>query len=297
MIDQLIRGTAAGGGIRLVGAITTSLTAEARARHHLSYVATAALGRAMTAGLLLAAGMKRPGARVNIRVRGDGPLGGIFVDAGLDGTVRGYVDHPEIELPPNPHDQLDVGRAVGKVGYLYVLRDVGYGYPYSGTVELVSGEIGDDVAHYLAHSEQIPSVIALGSVLKTEQVMGAGGLLVQVLPKAAGDPELLDTLESRFSQLTGFTPLLQAGLSLKEVFGQLFGDLDLEVFPEVQLLRFYCPCSFDRMLGALKLLGLAELQDMVEKDHGAEAVCHFCNQVYQATEADLTRLIQSESSW
>ncbi|MBC7823150.1 MAG: Hsp33 family molecular chaperone HslO, partial [Candidatus Parcubacteria bacterium] len=134
MADQLIRATAADGGIRAVGVITTRLTEEARQRHKLSYVATAALGRTMAGGLLLASSMKRAESRVNIRVRGDGPLGGVLADAGLDGTVRGYVDHPEVELPPNDKGKLDVGGAIGQDGYVYVVRDVGYGYPYSSTV-------------------------------------------------------------------------------------------------------------------------------------------------------------------
>ncbi|MEM8810515.1 MAG: Hsp33 family molecular chaperone HslO, partial [Cyanobacteria bacterium P01_G01_bin.38] len=142
MADQLIRATAADGGIRVVGAITTRLVEVARQRHKLSYVATAALGRTMTAGSLLVSSMKRPESRVNVSVKGNGPLGSILVDAGLDGTIRGYVDNPSVELPPNNKGKLDVGGAVGREGYVYVLRDNGYGYPYSSTVELVSGEIG-----------------------------------------------------------------------------------------------------------------------------------------------------------
>ncbi len=292
MADQLIRATAAAGGIRAVGVITTRLTEEARRRHKLSYVATAALGRTMSAGLLLASNMKREGSRVNIRVKGKGPLGGILIDAGLDGTVRGYVDNPGVELPPNERGKLDVGGAVGHNGYLYVVRDVGYGYPYSSTVELVSGEIGDDIAHYLVTSEQTPSALVVGVFVGAEGVTAAGGILIQVLPKAARDEALVQTLESRVAKLSGFTPLLQADKTLPEILEQLLGDMDLVILPEVQLVRFHCGCSFDRVLGALKMLGEAELQDMIEKDNGAEATCHFCGEVYQASSHHLAQLIE-----
>ncbi|HEY9600171.1 MAG TPA: Hsp33 family molecular chaperone HslO [Allocoleopsis sp.] len=292
MADQLIRATAAEGGIRAVGVITTRLTEEARQRHDLSYVATAALGRTMTAGLLLASNMKREGSRVNIRVKGNGPLGGILIDAGLDGTVRGYVDNPGIELPPNERGKLDVGGAVGREGYLYVVRDVGYGYPYSSTVELVSGEIGDDVAHYLVTSEQTASALVVGVFVGAEGVTAAGGILIQILPKAATNEELIEVLESRISKLSGFTPLLQAGKTLPEILEDLLGDMGLVILPEIQMVRFDCGCSFDRVLGALKMLGEAELQDMIEKDKGAEATCHFCGEVYQASSDELAQLIE-----
>ncbi len=298
MADQLIRATAADGGIRAVGAITTRLTEEARQRHKLSYVATAALGRTMTAGLLMASSMKRVGSRINIRVKGDGTLGGMLIDAGLDGTVRGYVQHPDVELPPNSKGKLDVGGAVGK-GYLYVVRDIGYGYPYSSTVELVSGEIGEDVAHYLISSEQTPSAVVLGVFVGAEGVTAAGGLLLQILPKAARDESLVEILESRVAALSGFTPLLQAGKTLPEIFEDLLGDMSLNIFPETQMLRFHCGCSFERVLGALKMLGEAELEDMIAKDDGAEATCDFCGTVYQASSTHLAQLIadlQAESS-
>ncbi|MEM7715327.1 MAG: Hsp33 family molecular chaperone HslO [Cyanobacteria bacterium P01_A01_bin.68] len=298
MADQLIRATAADGGIRAVGAITTKLTSVARERHKLSYVATAALGRSMTAGLLMASSMKRVGSRVNVRIKGDGPLKGLLVDAGLDGTVRGYVGNPSVELPPNQYGKLDVGGAVGN-GFLYVVRDVGYGYPYSSTVELVSGEIGEDVAHYLVTSEQTPSAVVLGVFVGAQGVTASGGMLIQVLPKAARDEALVKRLESRVAALQGFTPLLQAGKSLPEIFQDILGDMGLHIFPETQILRFHCGCSFDRMLGALKILGEDELRDMIAKDNGAEATCDFCGEVYQASSEHLAELIadlQAESS-
>lgn len=291
MTDKLIRAVAADGGIRAVGVITTDLTEEARRRHKLSYVATAALGRSMASGLLLASSMKKEGSRVNIHVKGDGPLGAILADAGLDGTVRGYVQHPSVELPPNAKGKLDVGKAVGQNGYLHVVRDVGYGQPYSSTVSLVSGEIGEDVASYLVTSEQTPSALLVGVFVGENGVTAAGGILLQIMPKAARDMALVELLESRVSQLSGFTPLLQAGKTLESIMRELLGDLELFIFPESYPISFQCGCSWNRVLGALKMLGEAELQDMIEKDKGAEAICQFCGEVYQADETQLTQLI------
>ncbi|MEM8640824.1 MAG: Hsp33 family molecular chaperone HslO [Cyanobacteria bacterium P01_G01_bin.54] len=299
MADQLIRATAAEDGIRAVGVITTRAVEEARGYHDLSYVASAALGRSMSAGLLLVSSMKREGSRVNLRINGDGPLGGLIVDARLDGTVRGYVKNPQVELPPNAQGKLDVGGAIGHNGYLYVIRDVGYGYPYSSTVELVSGEVGDDVASYLLNSEQTPSALLVGVFVGATGVTASGGLLLQILPKAARDDSLVELLESRVTALRGFTPLLQQGATLPEILHNLLGDLGLNIAPEVQMVRYHCGCTFDRMLGALKMLGQEELQDMIDTDGGAEATCHFCNTVYRADRAHLNRLImelEAESS-
>ncbi len=291
MSDRLIRATAAGGGIRAVGAITTNLTETARVRHRLSAVSTDALGRAMTAGLLLASGMKTQFARVNLRIKGNGPMGGLMVDAGVDGTVRGYVNHPQIEVPLNAHGKLDVGGAIGTEGFVYIFRDLGYGRPYSSTVELVSGEIGDDVANYLFSSEQTPSALVLGVSMNSQSVQSAGGILIQVLPKAARDESLVTLLETRVSSLQGFTPLLKTGMDLPDIFEELLGDLGLKIFPEEKELKFECPCSEQRMLGALKLLGTDELEDMIATDKGAEAVCDFCGEVYHVSEEKLANLV------
>jgi molecular chaperone Hsp33 len=291
MADKLIKATAADGGIRVVGAITTQLTEEARTRHKLSYVATAALGRTMAAGLLFASSMKKADARVNIRIKGQGPLNGILVDAGLNGMVRGYVGNPSIELPPNEQGKLDVGGAVGRRGYLYVVRDHGSGYPYTSTVELVSGEIGDDLTHYLATSEQTPSALIVGVFVGAAGVKAAGGLLIQVLPKAATDAALVELLESRLQAVQGFTPMLQAGQTLPQMMENILGDLGLEIFPEVQILKYHCGCSFDRMKSALQMLGRSELEDMLVQDQGAEVTCEFCSNVYQLDEQQLAALI------
>lgn len=290
MADQLIRATAAQGRIQAMGVISTRLVEEARGRHGLSSVAAAALGRTMTAGLLLSCGLKTEAGRVNIRVMGDGPIGGIFVDAGADGTVRGYVKNPTVELPPTPKGKLDVGGAVGANGFLHVVKDFGYGNPYAGTVELVTGEIGDDITHYLASSEQTASAVLLGVFVSAQGVEASGGILLQLLPDPDHE-ELAAWLEERLDQMQGITTYLRSGKDLTQILGEILGEKDLEVFPEVSLVRFSCGCSEQRVLGALKMLGAVELQDMIEKDDGAEATCHFCNERYNITAAQLATLI------
>ncbi len=294
MADQLVRATAADGGIRAVGVITTKLTESARSRHQLSYVATAAVGRAMAGGLLLASNMKRPGSRVNLRFTGNGPMRGVIVDAGLDGTVRGYADRPDVELPLNALGKLDVGGAIGPEGFLYVVRDTGVGYHYSSTVELVSGEIGEDLTYYLATSEQTPSALMLGVFMdgQNDCVDAAGGLLIQILPQAAQDDVLAALLESRITGLESFTTMLRSGKSLTQMMTDVLGDLGLEVFPESQLVKFHCPCTHDRMLGALQMLGVDELLDIAATEGKAEATCHFCNTVYTADRAELFELVE-----
>jgi molecular chaperone Hsp33 len=291
MADQLLRATAADNGIRAVGVVTTRLTQEARERHNLSYVATAALGRTMAGGLLLASSMKKAGSRVNLRVKGDGPLGGIFVDAGLDGNVRGYVNNPQIELPQNAQGKLDVGGAVGQ-GFLYVVRDNGAGFPYSSTVELVSGEIGEDLTYYLATSEQTPSALMLGVFVDRDSVQAAGGLLIQVLPKVARDEALVALLESRIAGMESFTMMLRSGMNLTDMMNSVLGDLGLNLFPETQMVRFHCGCNQDKVFNALSLLGEAEIQEMIDTEEAAEAVCHFCNTTYKATPEQLQAILR-----
>ncbi|MEY2979183.1 MAG: Hsp33 family molecular chaperone HslO [Prochlorotrichaceae cyanobacterium] len=290
MTDQLIRATAAEGGIRAVGCITTGLTAEARQRHELSFLATTALGRSMAAGLLLASSMKQPQSRVNLRLRGSGPLGGLFVDAGLNGTVRGYVHHPEVELPLNDRGQFDVSGALG-VGYLHVVRDLGYGQPHTSTVELVTGEIGEDVAFYLAHSEQTPSALVVGVLPSETGVQAAGGLLVQILPSASHNEPLIELLESRISHLNSFTHQLSEGKTLTEILDYTLGDLNPQILGNPLPLCYHCPCSPQRMLSALKLFGAAELQDMIVVDQGAEISCDFCGEKYHADVNELNQIL------
>lgn len=288
--DRLIKAMAADGGIRAVVAITTDLTAEARRRHGMSALTTTALGQTMTAALLLASGMKQPQARVSIRFNSDGQLGLIFADAGFDGTVRGYVNNPALELPLSGQ-KLDLGTAIGENGFLQVIRDVGYGSPYSGNVELVSNEISENITYYLVSSEQIPSALLTGVFMDGDGVEVAGGLLLQIMPQARRDHNLLELLDERVRSLNEFTMLLKQGISLNQILTDLLGDIGLNIFPEVQPVKFKCRCTFDRVLGASQMFGEAELRDMINEDQGAEATCQFCSEIYRADRQDLEKII------
>jgi len=294
--DQIIRAVGAKGEIRVVAVTTTHLLAETRRKHSMTAIATAALGRAMGAALLLASGMKEPQARVSIRISGDGQLGLIFADAGQDGTARGFVHRPQIENIWSGDNQLDIPSAVGTGGFLRVIRDIGYGEPYASTVELVSGDIGADLSWYLAVSEQTPSKLIVGEHLEEDHIAQAGGILVQILPQSATNERLIQQIDERIPDALTFGRSLIQAPSLEALVHELLPDYDLVTLPTSKAVRFQCRCSMERMLGAIKILGEAELRDMIDNDEGAEAVCQFCSQVYRVDRQQLESLLAEMQS-
>ncbi len=283
---HLLRGMAAGGTLRVIAADTTDLVAEALGRHDAAMTAGAALGRTLTASLLLShVLLKDHRDRVTVKIDGGGPLGGVIADAGLDGTVRGYARQPRVELPPRSDGKLDVGGAVGRDGHIEVIRShAPYGDPYASSVELASGEIAEDVATFLARSEQIASAVLLGvsyddaerADAAATRVRRAGGIILQALPGA--EEAALTLLEANVRAFGQLTDAL-ARQDLLQVMETLTWGLDFELLTQQPLpLAFHCRCSDEKALAAVAYLTPGERAEMVAQDGGAEVVCHWCGE-------------------
>ena len=302
MQDRIVRATAANGGIRLVAVLTTESSLEAKKRHGLSYLTTCILGRAFSASLLLASSMKIMHGRVTLRVRSDGPLKGLLVDAGRDGKVRGYVGNPNLELDlvkiGNNKYSFDFTKALG-TGYLNVIRDSGFGEPFTSTVELVNGNIAEDLASYLYHSEQTPSAVFIGEKIQNKGVICSGGLLAQVLPKKDTDPLLVSLLEERCKEINSFSEdLFQSKDNLLSLIRNIFPDIDDKSISEKarsQEVSFKCKCSKQRSLNAMKMLDKSELEDILKKDGKAELVCEFCKNKYLINYEEIKSMIENQS--
>ncbi len=289
MSDQIIRALAYDGQVRVSAVVCTEAVETARQRHDAFPTAIAALGRTMASTLLLSWGLKGEGT-VTLRIFGNGPLGGIIVTGDALGNVKGYVQEPQTDLPLNSRGKLDVGGAIGQ-GYLYITKDIGLKEPYTGSVPLVTGEIGDDVASYLMSSEQTPSIVSVGVLVNPDYtVAAAGGIIIQAMPDA--EDAILDELEEKLKTARPVSSLIREGADVRGLIGNYLSGVAVQ-FLEEKPVQWYCNCSRERIGGLLKSIGVAELEDMLEKDGETEVVCHFCNTRYHFDEAELRTLLQS----
>jgi len=293
MNDYLIRATALDGKLRAFACITTELVRELSDRQGCLALASAALGRTLTMGTMMGVTLKGE-ETVTLQIKGDGPLGAIVVTADAEGHVRGYVQNPLVELPVvdgivfGDVEKLDVGSAVGQ-GFLYVIKNLGMREPYVGSVELATGEIGDDFLYYFAQSEQVPTAIGLGVLIDKDQtVKQAGGFMIQLLPGVSDED--IDYIENQIRQFPHITSLLEKGQSPEEILERLVPPGQLKINEKLPI-SFRCDCSRDRFERGLISLGEGELRAIKDEEKQAELVCHFCNEKYFFDEAQLDEVI------
>jgi molecular chaperone Hsp33 len=287
MKDYLVKALAYDGNIRAYAVRTTETVSEAQRRHQTWRTASAALGRTLTAGVMMGA-MLKGDDKLTIKINGGGPLGPMVVDSNAKGEVRGYVTNPEVDFESTEHGKLDVRRAVGTDGTLAVVKDVGMRDFFSGQVPIVSGELGEDFTYYFATSEQVPSSVGVGVLVNPDDtILAAGGFIFQLMP---GTPDLIiSNLEERLKTIEPISKLIERGLTPEEILEELFGKDQVKVL-ETMPVGFKCNCSKDRFANAIVGLGAAEITAMIEEDGQAEAHCHFCNEKYLFTRNELEEL-------
>lgn len=289
-MGKLTRVITSDGSIVAFSLDSKSIVKEAMKIHKTSPVATAALGRLLTATSIMGIMLKGKDDTVTVRIKGDGPIGRLITVADSQGNVRGTIDNPQIDLPLNSKGKLDVGGAVGKNGTVFVTKDLNLKEPYNGQTALVSGEIAEDITNYFATSEQIPTVCSLGVLIDTDcSVKVAGGFIIQLLPFA--DTDVISKLEENIKNLDPVTTMLENGLNEMDMLKKALNGFELEVLGEYDV-EYKCTCSKERVDNALKSLGKKELQKMLDEQGEAEITCHFCDTVYHYDKNDLKALIK-----
>ncbi len=289
-MDKLIRAVDRAGRFRVLIANTTATVEEMRRLHDTSTTATAALGRLITMAVILGSDLKNKSESITIKVDGKGPSGIMTAVAAADGTVKGYLDHPHVDVASRPDGKLDVGKFVGKDGVLSITRDYELKEPYVGFSPLVSGEIADDFANYFYYSEQQPTVVSLGVYVDTDySCTAAGGIFLQTLPGI--DEETLGKLEELSYSLPSATEIIRGTSDPVEILKRYFDEYDFEILDEKEI-SYRCDCSVERIEKVLGSLAAEELESMIEEDHGAEVHCHFCNKTYKFEEQDLKSILE-----
>lgn len=292
MSDYIVRATAANNQIRAFACTTKELVEEARKAHNTSPVATAALGRLLTAGSMMGCMMKGEKDLLTLQIKCNGPIGGLTVTSDAQANVKGYVNHPEVMLPPNQQGKLDVGKALD-LGILNVIKDMGLKEPYVGQTHLVSGEIAEDLTYYFATSEQVPSSVALGVLMnKDNTVRCAGGFIIQLLPFA--EEEVITKLEKKIGEITSITSLLDQDMTPEMILEHVLGEFGLEIMDTVPT-KFSCNCDKERVEKALISIGKKELQEMIDEDKSIEVNCHFCNTNYTFEVEELKDLLKKST--
>lgn len=288
--DYIVKSLAFDGEVRAYAALTTESVQEGQTRHYTWPTASAAMGRTMTATLLMGA-MLKGDQKLTVTVDGKGPIGRIIADADAQGNVRAYVDHPQTHFPLNDQGKLDVRRAVGTEGAIQVVKDVGMKDYFSGASPIVSGELGEDFTYYFATSEQTPSSVGLGVLVNPDNsIKAAGGFIIQVMPGAK--EETITKLENAINQMQPVSKLIEQGLTPEGILNEILGEEHVRIL-ETMDAQFECNCSHEKFLNAIKGLGEAEIEDMIKEDHGAEAVCHFCGNKYHYSEGELQELLDT----
>ena len=289
MNDYMIRATAADGQIRAFAATTKEMVETAKNAHNTSPIATAALGRLMTAAAMMGSDLKGEGELLTLRIEGDGPIGGLLVTADGKGDVKGYAFNPDVMLPPNAQGKLDVGGSLG-LGVLSVIKDIGLKEPYVGTTVLQTSEIAEDLTYYFATSEQVPSSVGLGVLMnKDNTVRQAGGFIIQLLPGASD--EIIDRLEAKLSGISSITSLLDAGKTPEEILTDILGEFGLEILKKMPV-QFHCDCERSRVEKAIISIGRKEIQDMIDEEKEIEVNCQFCNKHYKFSVDELGEMLK-----
>ncbi|MCX7951036.1 MAG: Hsp33 family molecular chaperone HslO [Clostridiales bacterium] len=288
-MGKLVRATASNGDIRLFAAITTDVVERARQIHDLSPTASAALGRLLTAGSIMGAMLKGDKDTLTLSMNGKGPAGNLVVVANSKGNVKGYISNPSVDLPLNEKGKLDVGGAIGKEGFLNVVKDMGLKEPYVGSVPIYTGEVGDDIAYYFTVSEQVPSAVALGVLVDTDiSIKAAGGLVIQMMPGA--NEFLADIITFRLQEIPPLSTLIAEGKTCEDILNLLFDDMDLKIHEEIEI-NYECDCSKERVERALVALGKEELEKLKEEEDTMRVECHFCEKRYEFSKEDIQNLI------